>query len=96
MYNVNARCRDTMIGIMIHVETWTLKKLCSSRKKIKYADEELLLDSSDDEYTFNTKESEGCKLIDVKYLSRAVSNAHVCEKGENFFEVCRSLFSIMT
>ena len=26
----------------------------SSRKKIKYADEELLLESSDDEYTFNT------------------------------------------
>ena len=52
---------------------------------MKYANEELLSDSSDDEYTFNTKESEGCKLIDVKYLSRATSNAHVCEKGEKIF-----------
>ena len=69
------------------------KTVCSSRKKIKYADEELLLDSSDDEYTVKTKESEGCKLIDVKYLSRAVSNAHVCEKGEKFFEVCVVLCS---
>ena len=48
----------------------------SSRKKMKYADEELLLDSSDDEYTFNTEESEGYRLIDVKNLSTAVSNAH--------------------
>ena len=55
---------------------------------MKYADEELLLDSSDDE---------GCKLIDVKYLSSVISNAHVCEKGEKFFwRLCRSLFSIMT
>ena len=54
---------------------------------MKYADEELLLDSSDDEYTFNTEESEGYRLMDVKNLSTVVSNAHVCEKGEKFFEV---------
>ena len=59
----------------------------SSRKKMKYADEELLLDSSDEEYTFNTEESEGYRLINVKNLSTAVSKAHVCEKGENFFEI---------
>ena len=59
----------------------------SSRKKKKYADEELLLDSSDGEYTFNTEESEGYRLMDVKNLSTAVSNAHVCEEGEKFFEV---------
>ena len=58
-----------------------------SRKKKKYADEELLLDSSDDEYTFNTEESEGYRLMDVKNLSTAVSNAHVCEEGEKCFEV---------
>ena len=57
----------------------------SSRKKIKYAEEEPLLDSSDDEYTFNTEETEGYRLIAVKNLSTAVSNAHVCEKGEKFF-----------
>ena len=57
----------------------------SSRKKMKYADEELLLDSSDEEYTFNTEESEGYRLINVKNLSTAVSKAHVCEKGEKFF-----------
>ena len=56
----------------------------SSRKKKKYADEELLLDSSDDEYTFNTEESEGYRLMDVKNLSSAVSNAHVCEEGEKY------------
>ena len=54
---------------------------------MKYADEELLLDSSDDEYTFNTEESEGYRLMDVKNLSTVVSNAHVCEKGVKFFEV---------
>ena len=59
----------------------------SSKKKIKYADEELPLDSSDDEYTFNTKENEGYKLMDVKNLSTAVPNVHLCEKGEKFFEV---------
>ena len=59
----------------------------SSRKKMKYADEELLLDSPDEEYTFNTEESEGYRLINVKNLSTAVSKAHVCEKGENFFEI---------
>ena len=59
----------------------------SSRKKMKYADEELLLDSSDEEYTFNTEENEGYRLINVKNLSTAVSKAHVCEKGENFFEI---------
>ena len=63
---------------------------------MKYANEELLLDSSDDEYTFNTEESEGYRLIDVKNLSTAVSNAHVCEKGEKFFEVYVVLFSIIT
>ena len=57
----------------------------SSRKKMKYADEELLLDSSDEEYTFNTEESEGYRLINVKNLSTAVSKAHVCEKREKFF-----------
>ena len=56
----------------------------SSRKKIKYADEELLSDSFDDEYTFNTEESEEYRLIDVKNLSTTVSKAHMCEKGENF------------
>ena len=56
----------------------------SSRKKMKYADEELLSDSFDDEYTFNTEESEGYRLIDVKNLSTTVSKAHMCEKGENF------------
>ena len=59
----------------------------SSRKKIKYVDEELLLDSSDNEFTFNTEESEGYRFVDVKNLSKAISNAHVCEKGEKFFEV---------
>lgn len=54
---------------------------------MKYADEELLLDSSGDEYTFNNEESEGYRLIDVKNLSKAVSNAHVCGKGEKFFEI---------
>ena len=56
----------------------------SSRKKIKYAEEEPLLDSSDDEYIFNTEETKGYRLIAVKNLSTAVSNAHVCEKGEKF------------
>ena len=59
----------------------------SSRKKMKYADEELLLDSSDEEYAFNTEESEGYRLINVKNLSTAVSKAHVCEKGEKFLEI---------
>ena len=59
----------------------------SSWKKMKYADEELLLDSSDEEYTFNTEENEGYRLINVKNLFTAVSKAHVCEKGENFFEI---------
>ena len=45
------------------------------------------LDSSDEEFTFNTEESEGYRLINVKNLSTAVSKAHVCEKGENFFEI---------
>ena len=54
---------------------------------MKYADEELLLISSNDEYTFNTEKSEGYRLIDVRNLSTAISNAHVCEKGEKFFEV---------
>ena len=44
----------------------------SSRKKMKYANEELLLDSSDVEYTFNTEESEGYRLINAKNLSTAV------------------------
>ena len=52
---------------------------------MKYADEELLLDSSDEEYTFNTEESKGFRLINEKNLSTAVSKAHVCEKGEKFF-----------
>ena len=47
---------------------------------MKYADEELLLDSSD------TKESEGWRLTDVKNLSTAVSNAHLCEVSEKFLE----------
>ena len=34
--------------------------------------------------TFNTEESEGYRLIDVKNLSTTVSKAHMCEKGENF------------
>lgn len=41
----------------------------------------LLLDSSDEEYTFNTEESEGFRLINEKNLSTAVSKAYVCEKG---------------
>ena len=54
----------------------------SSRKKLNIP---LLLYSSDEEYTFNTEESEGYRLINVKNLSTAVSKAHVCEKGEKFF-----------
>ena len=53
---------------------------------MKYADEELLLDSYDEEYTFNTEENEGYRLINVKNLFTAVSKAHVCEKGENFLK----------
>ena len=45
------------------------------------------LDSSDEEFTFNTEESEGYRLINVKNLSTAVSKAHVCEKGEKFLEI---------
>ena len=56
----------------------------SSRKKLNIP---LLLYSSDEEYTFNTEESEGYRLINVKNLSTAVSKAHVCEKGEKFFEI---------
>lgn len=62
----------------------------SSRKKIKYVDEELLLDSSDNEFTFNTEESEGYRFMDVKNLSKAISNAHVCEKGNLTFEEDKS------
>ena len=47
----------------------------------------LLLDSSDEECTFNTEESEGFRLINEKNLSTAVSKAHVCEKGEKFFSI---------
>ena len=54
----------------------------SSRKKLNIP---LLLYSSDEEYTFNTEESKGYRLINVKNLSTAVSKAHVCEKGEKFF-----------
>ena len=54
----------------------------SSRKKLNIP---LLLYSSDEEYTFNTEESEGYRLINVKNLSTAVSKAHVCEKREKFF-----------
>ena len=54
----------------------------SSRKKLNIP---LLLYSSDEKYTFNTEESEGYRLINVKNFSTAVSKAHVCEKGEKFF-----------
>ena len=54
----------------------------SSRKKLNIP---LLLYSSDEEYTFNTEESEGYRLINVKNLSTAVSKAHVYEKREKFF-----------
>ena len=68
----------------------------SSWKKMKYADEELLLDRSDDEYTFNTEESKGYRLIDVKNLSTAVSRAHVWERWEIFWSLGRSLLLTMT
>ena len=58
----------------------------STRKKMKHANEKLLLDSSDEEITLHNEESEGYRLINMKNLSTAVSNAHVCEEGETFFE----------
>ena len=58
----------------------------SARKKMKHANEKLLLDSSDEEITLHNEESEGYRLISMKNLSTAVSNAHVCEEGETFFE----------
>jgi hypothetical protein len=65
---------------------------------MKLTNEELLLDSSDEEITFHTEESEGYRLIDMKNLSTAVSNAHVCEEGEKFFEIniilCTRLYLI--
>ncbi|CAH3035371.1 unnamed protein product, partial [Pocillopora meandrina] len=45
------------------------------------SDSKETVDSSDEEYTFNTEESEGFRLINEKNLSTAVSKAHVCEKG---------------
>ena len=65
------------------------KRNFSGRRKQK----KRLLDSSDNEFTFNTEESEGYRFMDVKNLSKAISNAHVCEKGEKFFEVCVVLCS---
>lgn len=53
---------------------------------MKHANEKLLLDSSDEEITLHNEESEGYRLINMKNLSTAVSNAHVCEEGETFFE----------
>lgn len=65
---------------------------------MKLTNEKLLLDSSDEEITFHTEESEGYRLIDMKNLSTAVSNAHVCEEGEKLFEVniilCTRLYLI--
>lgn len=36
-------------------------------------------ESSDDEKSF---QGEGCRLVDLKKLSAALSEAHVCEEGE--------------
>ena len=74
-----------LCGMKISSDSDSKETVGSSRKKIKYADEELLLDSCDEEHTFNTEESEGYRLINVKNLSTAVSKAHVCEKSEKFF-----------
>ena len=48
---------------------------------MKYANKELLLDSSNDEISLQTKKSKGYWLISVKHLSTVVSNVHVCEEG---------------
>jgi len=62
-------------------ESLTYEPIGSSRKKFKCDCEDILLESSDDEACFKTMESEGYRLIDLKNLSSAVSNAHVCDEG---------------
>ena len=71
------------------------KAIGSSRKKMKFTKEELSFDSSDDEISFYTEETEGYRLSDMKNLSTAVSNVHVCEEGEKFSEINAILFNFL-
>ena len=50
-------------------------------KKIDFSSE-----SSDDESSFQSREREGYRMVDLEKLSKAVSSAHVCNEGE---KLCR-------
>lgn len=57
-----------------------------SRKKMEHKKIDFSSESSDDESSFQTSESEGCRIVDLEKLSKAVSSAHVSNEGE---KLCR-------
>ena len=59
--------------------------ICASRQKMRQeATSDSSLESADDEKKF---QGEGYRLVDLKKLSAALSEAHVCEEGEKILRV---------
>ena len=76
-----------MISKQVHNQVVLVLKIrptqtAPSRKKMV----DFSSESSDDESSFQTGESEGYRMVDLEKLSKAVSSAHVCNKGE---KLCR-------
>ena len=57
-----------------------------SRKKMEHKEIDFSSESSDNEGSFQTRESEGYRMVDLEKLSKAVSSAHVCNEGK---KLCR-------
>ena len=60
------------------------KPIGSSREKMENTSKKLSVENSDNEISFQPEKSEGYRIIDQENFSKAVSSAHVCDKGEKF------------
>lgn len=79
-----------MISKQVHNQVVLVLKIrptqTAKRKKMEHKKVDFSSESSDNEGSFQTRESEGYRMVDLEKLSKAVSSGHVCNEGE---KLCR-------
>ena len=85
-YDIKTSTQPSCSGVENSSNSDSEKPFGPSRKKMEHKKIDFPSESSDNQSSFQTRESEGYRMVDLEKLSKAVSSAHVCNEGE---KLCR-------
>ena len=88
-YDMETSTQPSCSGVGNSSDSDSKKSFGPSRKKMEHKKIDFSLESSDNESSFQTRESEGYRMVDLEKLWKAVSSAHVFNARESFFFILK-------